>query len=267
MNEINTILPVTNKRISASRTLRLGMSELCPTGLSEQWLLRFCGDIHWSLIAKAMGQNKAIFTDAYGRDVYAAFCATSLSFAPMTDLLAKSVRISSTLYQVNNHQIGSIHKIELAGDEIAKLSMISTFVSHEERKTNRRIVRNRDMPKIHLEEAPNELADIAENARSIAKHGTNPLDRDKVILQVTPCPALDFNAVGLLYFPTFSKLAELAEWKQCRALGQIKHRDVVYLGNLDIAGSLEIIACGNHTSIIREDGCVIAHILTDRHLN
>lgn len=144
--------------------------------------------------------------------------------------------------------------------------MISTFVCHEESKINSRIVRNKDMPKVCLEQSPEELATLAKNAKSLAKDSLGHKEKSEPTLEIMPCPSLDFNAVGLLYFPTFSKLVELAEWEYKRTLGPLKRRDVVYLGNLDMAASLEIIVSGNSASIKRKDGTIIAQIFTDRYL-
>lgn len=137
--------------------------------------------------------------------------------------------------------------------------MISTFVCHEESKINSRIVRNKDMPKVCLEQSPEELA-------TLAKDSLGHKEKSEPTFEIMPCPSLDFNAVGLLYFPTFSKLVELAEWEYKRTLGPLKRRDVVYLGNLDMAASLEIIVSGNSASIKRKDGTIIAQIFTDRYL-
>ncbi|WP_145962946.1 hotdog family protein [Mangrovicoccus ximenensis] len=49
------------------------------------------------------------------------------------------------------------------------------------------------------------------------------------LLRHAPVPALDFNAAGLLYFPTFSKLAEMADPSRGPGLT----RDIAYLANLD----------------------------------
>ncbi|RXF72734.1 hypothetical protein EK403_13825, partial [Hansschlegelia zhihuaiae] len=51
------------------------MPELCLGGLSETWLLKACGDLHWRLIADRAGRDVPEFRDADGRKAYAAFCA------------------------------------------------------------------------------------------------------------------------------------------------------------------------------------------------
>ncbi|WP_370206135.1 hypothetical protein [Pararhodobacter marinus] len=49
------------------------------------------------------------------------------------------------------------------------------------------------------------------------------------ILRYTPVAALDFNAAGLLYFPTFSKIAEMA----CPRAAPLLRRQITCPGNLD----------------------------------
>lgn len=53
----------------------LGTADCGWRGLSEGWLLRQLGDVHRTQIAPAMGQSLAVFRDASGAPVCAAFCA------------------------------------------------------------------------------------------------------------------------------------------------------------------------------------------------
>lgn len=284
MNKIAFFKPKKARSYRLVRPIRLAMAELSPNGLSEQWFLRYGGDAHWQLIAKACGQDKAMFKDMYGRNVYAAFCATNIEFEPVENLLAEDASITSDIYQVGSCQIGSIHHILLEGKCIARLYMISSFVSHQDGGSNQKIVRNKHMPNLDLENAPENLVQIADYARmvarKIAQYPSKSSELGEFIGEAKPCPSLDFNAVGLLYFPTFSKLTETAHWqwaasrgqwaaskKECEtALAPLKSRIIVYLGNMDIGQSLLFFKSGHQTSIKRCDGAYIAHVLTETHL-
>lgn len=58
-----TALPYLKQDVSGlSERHVLGMAEMGYRGLSEQWLKRRAGDLHWRLIARAMGQKEAVFT-------------------------------------------------------------------------------------------------------------------------------------------------------------------------------------------------------------
>ncbi len=249
------------------RTIRLGMAQLAPEGLSEQWLLRECGDIHWSLIAEAAGLDRAVFTDSEGRPAYAAFCATSLEVSRSTiRLQGAEVIIKSGIFRLSRGRTGSIHAVCHQGQELARLSMISTFVSHDESGLNRRIVRNRTVSEAELPSAPATLLALNNAAREVSKSSQELLAASDKGYRERPCPSLDFNAVGLLYFPVFSRLAERAQWETNRSLAPLARRDVVYLGNLDQGDSIEVLKTRLGMGIFRDDGLLIACVRTSRHV-
>lgn len=251
--------------------ITLGMMQLGPSGLSEQWVLRAGGDRHWDLIAQAMGQDRAVFHDAQGRELYAAFCATSLALArPDGPLLGQKSTITSALYEVSPTQIGSVHRVQRSGGMIAELLMISTFVGHDTSGSNHHILRRPPSRKMNLSPAPTSLQTLADRARQQARSPRDNEGASSKILTLTPCPSLDFNAVGLLYFPTFSRLAEQAEWAMARTMAPLARRDVVYLGNMDQGESVSVIACnpnhgGRAFEVLRGDHRRIARVETLRH--
>ena len=253
-----------NHHIGQIRTYRLGMAHLAPEGLSEQWLLRECGDIHWLLLADAAGLDRAVFVDDAGQPAYAAFCATALDLAaPAAPLLATDIVVTSNIFRLGRGRIGSAHVVSNAGMELALLHMISTFVSHDETGLNRRIVRNHAIRDVILPDAPPGLIELNRRARTIAK--TEPSPGTDRLYRETPCPSLDFNAVGLLYFPVFSRLAERAQWAGQKKLAPLARWVLVYLGNLDSGDSVDVAGRSDALDIYRDDGQRIAHVITARH--
>ena len=245
--------------------LPLGMAQLSPDGLSEQWVLRFCGDQHWALIAKALSQREAVFHAADGRPVYAAFCATSLSLQPSASLLGRDVKVASVLFAVTETRTASRHRLLVDGAVIAELSMISTFVSHDTQGCNTRIYRNSVLGQMHLPPADPALLALDRQARETARslRGT-VVTRGPEIHVERPVPALDFNAVGLLYFPAFSRIAETAAHAREGSLGPVRKRDVVYLGNLNQGDTVHVFGHGQKMYMTRGDGTPIAVIRTER---
>jgi probable biosynthetic protein (TIGR04099 family) len=243
------------------------MAHLSPNGLSEQWVLRECGDLHWSLIAQALGQERAVFTSGRGEPVYAAFCATALEFyAPEMSLLGEDLVIASELFRVSAGRIGSLHEFVVGGRGIARLRMISTFVSHDSTRSNRSIVRNHPMREAVLVEAPLSLTELSAYAHAVARQCRQRTKRSEAIISETPCPDLDFNAAGLLYFPTFSKLAEMAMWRLRQIHGLLASRTVAYLGNINVEESVTVHKGDDGLEVVRSDGRIIAHVQTCRHL-
>ncbi|WP_118135651.1 Pnap_2097 family protein [Oceanicella sp. SM1341] len=215
---------------------RLGMAQLGPQGLSEQWLLRECGDRHWQLIATAMGQERAVFADAAGRPVYAAFCATVLELAPPAPggVPGGLLTLRSGLFRLGGSRIGSEHALEVEGRPAGLLRMISTFVGHGPGGSNRAILRRPPLREVALPPAGPGLAALAARSRETVRSLCPTAPAGPPLLAAVPVPGLDFNAVGLLYFPAFSALAERAHWADPLARpGALARREIVYLGNID----------------------------------
>ncbi len=208
-----------------SEQITLGMAQLSPFGLSEQWLLRDCGDRHWSLIAEATGGSMA-FRDPEGHRVYAAFCTTSVSYGG-APTLGESAQVRSALYQVAAGRIGSEHVVTAAAGQIACIRMITCFLRHDPTGSNKRLLRCGVSGLRGLPDAPETLIKLDTSARQTARAArTAPLTPP--VFEYTPVPELDFNAVGLLYFPVFTKIAQMAA-----PAVTAKPRQVIYLGNVD----------------------------------
>lgn len=246
-------------RIERRESFRLGMQHLSPLGLSEPWWLRDCGDRHWALIAEALGQQGTAFQDPEGHAVYAAFCATDLRLAPAArSLLGASVEVCSTLHALGANGIGSEHRFLGKDGPLGSLRMISCFLRHDGSGSNRRLLRGALAGMAPLPPATEGLARLHAGAREAARAARLARRSGPEILGYTPLGMLDFNAAGLLYFPTFSKIAEMA--RPCVA--PLRRRQVVYLGNLD-PGEAVSVEC--HAAQLRlwSGDRILAQVTTD----
>ncbi|WP_068297699.1 Pnap_2097 family protein [Pararhodobacter sp. CCB-MM2] len=245
--------------------LRLGMRHLAPVGLSEPRWLRDGGDRHWELIAEALGQEGTAFRDPEGHAVYAAFCATDLQLAPVIrPLLAARVTIRSRLHAVSPNALGSEQQILGPDGPLGCLRMISCFLRHDETGSNRRLLRGNLPGMAPLPPATAALDRLQATARCIARLMRRDSPTGPAILRYKPVPTMDFNAAGLLYFPTFSKIAEMA----CPGSTPLLRRQIVYLGNLDPGEDISVEAMQDDgtatTLLLRAKGRVLAQVTTQR---
>jgi probable biosynthetic protein (TIGR04099 family) len=214
------------------------MAEMGYRGLSEQWLKRRAGDLHWRLIARAMGQSEALFTCSEGEPLYAAFCATSLQLSqPERPRLGGHLTLSAHLYRVGHGRLASLLRIDADGHDVGRMILVSTFVGRSEPENNRTIVRRSPRALAMPPDAPALVRRTAEQAALVARDAQrHKLDLGKFAREqhVLPCPATDFNAVGLLYFPSYSALADRALFQAGEIHPRmVAARHVVYLGNVE----------------------------------
>lgn len=216
----------------------LGMAEMGYSGISEQWLKRRAGDLHWQLIARAMGQREAVFTCSEGEPLYAAFCATSLQLVrPHLPRLGGEMTLAADLYRVGHGRLASLLRITAGGDIVGRMILVSTFVGRSEPGINRSVVRRSPRALAMPPEAPLALRRIAEQASATVRDIRNDrlnLSGMSGTQEVLPCPATDFNAAGLLYFPSYSALADRGLFQAGETRPRtLASRHVVYLGNVE----------------------------------
>lgn len=216
----------------------LGMAEMGYRGLSEQWLKRRAGDLHWRLIARAMGQRDALFTCSEGEPLYAAFCATSLQMTkPHLPCLGGEITLAADLYRVGSGRLASHLRITLDGNVVGHLVLISIFVGRSQVGINRSVIRRSPRALAMPPEAPLAVRRVAEQASVVVrqhKHHCGDFSNLTGAQKVLPCPSTDFNAAGLLYFPSYSALADRALFQAGEKHNKvIACRHVVYLGNVE----------------------------------
>ncbi|MEP2640439.1 Pnap_2097 family protein [Roseobacter sp.] len=257
------------KQISRRVQLRLGMAQLAFRGLAEDWWLKHLGDVHWQLIADSVGQNTTLFKDRAGRQTYAAFCATEFD-QPHPDHagLGGTLDVTSTLWSAGRSRLQSIHILKSGDITVARFRLMSTFVCHEKDGVNASI--SRSMPYLIpvLDPAPDDFAARTGTAARACRTQGHDL-RDHVLIQ--PCIGTDFNAVGLLYFPSFTRFFDQTERGLVRSTGwsPLRRRRVLYFNNIehgdDVIGAscadgLELWCAGGRAAEPRK----LAHCAFDR---
>ena len=215
-------------------TVHLGMPHLVPGGLSETWLLRHLGDVHWQMLARQLGCAPSRITDRTGARVYAAFRHVTLEGLRL-DAAQEDGRLEtrSHLWRLSRTQVLSRHALALDGLPAGSATLVSAFVRREA-ASNHRICRV---------EVPG-LADLPgwDGARPA------PLDPPEAPegarLTFTPCPSEDFNGAGFLYFSSYVGLAERALFSHAPTTARActtRLRRIAYHGNIDPGDAVEIV--------------------------
>jgi len=273
------------------------------TGLSENWLFKHCGEMHWDHLCAAMGVsgvNSKDMRDDAGNRLYPTFLAirgryeTPLCKVEMDQHFQTSVRI--------NHFGRAFFHSEIVfknAEARFDLEMLTTFVARNKTGLNEL---HQSLPAAKLAYNSNALSSappLLKDSQAL-RHGKrtdydfaghrfsnseNDLD-----LQISfePSPYIDFNGAGLLYFAAYPTITdtlerqlvirhELLDGKDDWAVRtSTVARDVFYYRNLNLGQRLtatikrfdrvgeNIIL---HTALsAKSDGAALADIFTTKRV-
>jgi probable biosynthetic protein (TIGR04099 family) len=243
----------------------IGMPHLSFLGLSENWLLKQCGDLHWSMLAEGVGSGTSDFRDAHGRRLYAAFVAIQLNECALERIREDDLlEIASDLKRVSRTQYKSHHILQSGGRACGSVSMISVFIRRTVDGSNRGVERG----PLAREGAAVPFDSESENALAMAAKGLrlenwthmdfSPAgQRDLATFEFRPCRYGDFNGAMFLYFASFQSIVDRAEsvwWPQAFPFFTTARRDLFYHSNIDLGETVTAMLRG-----CREDGPVRTH--------
>ncbi len=255
----------------------LGMPHLCPSGLSENWLWKELGHRHWGLIAKAFGRAEAGFGPAGEPPVYAAFRRISLQNGDLGGVRENdALDVRSTVTHLSGTRVVSRHVAACRDRLVADVDMTSVFVRRQAEGVNRSIARVRIEGRGHTMHAIGAMLVQASGTEHVFSGVVAaPDERELGTLVVEPCPHLDFNGAGLLYFSSFVAAVDRAEWHflgKCSGLFTTRERRALFHANVELGDRLRVRmlasrdegSCCHRALLSTVDGKLLAEIATRR---
>jgi probable biosynthetic protein (TIGR04098 family) len=286
---------------AAPRRIRIGMPQLDVGGLSEGWLYRTCGDLHWEAIGRELGVSSDGFRAEAGQRLYPAVVALRARYgAPLAaveenDVLAAKVLVRPCGRACAHGRID----LTIAGRR-SSVELLTTFAVHEPGGGLRMALPAPELAARWMMEgggAPPAIVQLAKAARA-----GQPLDDDFCgpSLRPTgpalgrfayePSPYADYNGAGLLYFASYVTIADTAERALVRRLDlsprpstdwalatSAIRRAVFFYANLALGEPLvvdllrfelsDVRGVKTHLRLSRpSDGQVMADLITERRL-
>ncbi|MBD8905968.1 Pnap_2097 family protein [Methylorubrum zatmanii] len=255
----------------------LGMPHLCPSGLSENWLWKEVGHRHWGLIAKAFGRAKAGFGPTGEPPVYAAFRRISLEGGNLGGVRENSaLDVRSTITHLSETRVISRHVAACQDRLVADVAMTSVFVRRQTEGVNRSIARVRVESRGHamsaFETPPSQPSGTD---HVFLGHAMGANERELGIMIIEPCPYLDFNGAGLLYFSSFVAAVDRVEWHllgKHSGLFATRERRALFHANIEVGDCLTVrmlasgdeATCCHRALLSTPDGKLLAEVITQR---
>lgn len=264
-----------------ARQYSLEMPQMAIGGLSESWLFKELGDLHWSLISRALNTRSSAISDGVGDRLYATFVRVRIAAGrPLSsfteneslDIEARIARYGAGVFISQAAAIGA--------ETTITADIVSSFSKRGEASGNSRLLKGQPIippgctiPE--LERSPDFLIGHRERRNALPTESL-------FVCDYTPQPYHDLNGVGLLYFAAYPIISDLCALRYADRGNRwavetsTLSRDVCYFGNCDLDdrilyrlhrfeesdGALVV----ENTLWRASDGALMAHVLTRKAL-
>ena len=233
----------------------LNMPNMANEALSENWLFKELGDIHWKLISKGLNIQSNNVKDELNNRLYASFVRIRISLSPLYKF-KENDRFSffgnikrygkSTYYS-------DIQSNKKSNKKYIKANLMSSFI-YRNMDDNTQLLKSQPKTKRNLIQEFNSIPTFGSEYQLIKKGFLNKIKLDNFTFQVTSNfiystkyiinPFYDINGVGLLYFAAYPTINDFCEAKyfnsknitnkRWETIFHTKARDVFYYANCNI---------------------------------
>jgi probable biosynthetic protein (TIGR04098 family) len=240
------------KQIALHREQEIRMPQMANSGLSENWMLKEIGDIHWQLLSSGLEQKSSEFKDDNGNRLYATFIRINYSVSPLNLFQENEIiYFDAEIKRFGNSTYLSLVK-GACYDKLIQANLMTSF-SQRESNNNSKILKANPEEKInHIEQLKN-TPEFLNEYRLLRKGLLNEIQSgafcfdlaEKVIgsKSYTPNPYYDINGVGLLYFASYPIIADKCLYDFLNEKGDedkyhTVYRDIFYFANCNLTDQI-----------------------------
>lgn len=221
--------------VSELRTYEVNMPQMAAGGLSESWLFKETGDLHWSQITKALGVASSQVKDADGNRLYATFTRVQIDSTMPLAAYAENEKIT---IEGKPSRYGArifFNDVNVSGQgKSTQIRLMSSFSKFGEAATNVSLLRGESS--IAADCAIPALAELPEFAQEYRARRGAQLAQPVFECEYSIVPYHDINGVGLLYFAAYPIINDICAGRyagSCYAGFSTRRRDVFYFANCD----------------------------------
>ena len=267
--------PLAATAVTERRFYSINMPQMAISGLSESWLFRELGDLHWSLITTGLKSPSASLKDGNGNRLYATFTRIRYSLGGPLSKIGENERLGlrGSISRIGAGTFISDVAIEGEAGERGSARMMSNF-SRRDGTSNISLLKGQpDIP---------EGCAIPETEPGAFDQDYRTRRRKAVAPATFECeyeivPFHDINGVGLLYFAAYPIISDICAMKSRPEIAtrfSTTSRDVYYFANAEPSDTLifrvhkweqTLETVTMETSLSRKsDGLMMAYMLTGK---
>jgi probable biosynthetic protein (TIGR04098 family) len=221
---------------SERRTYLLNMPQMAVGGLSESWLFKELGDIHWNVLARALGQPTRLISDSAGDRIYATFTRIQMRSSCAIGAYEENERIDidSGMSRYGAGLYFSEAMVNGAAGSI-QARLMSSFSKFGATGSNTSLFKG--LPELPPDCIIPALAEVPEFGRDYQGRRAEALAPPIFECEYEIMPGHDINGVGLLYFAAYPMIDDICAARHAGrmyATGfSTRSRDIFYFGNSD----------------------------------
>ena len=233
---VNNPLPPTG----LSRRYLLNMPQMSLCGLSENWLFKELGDIHWSMLVEGLGVPTDAILDESGSRLYATFCRVHIEPSAPLATFKENEEIAGNGLIRRYGQGLFFSEIDFLGDgRSIRANVMSSFAKRGIENSNVDLVKA-GVPVISDDCLIENLPAMPTFGSEYNIRRNTPPGPPLFECEYQINPYLDINGVGLLYFAAYQAISDTCElqyignglqWAQEMSTVE---RDIFYFANIDI---------------------------------
>lgn len=218
---------------TARRQVQIDMPQMSMRGLSEGWLFREVGDIHWGILTSALGVKSSEIADQAGERLYATFTRIRMrSASPLAAFRENdTLDIASAMTRFGAGMFFTSTQLRALGRTI-EVEAMSSFSKIAVSGDNTSLLKGQPaIPPGFAIPALSSPPDFSGEYRALRAEDPGP---EAFSTEYRVVPQTDINGVGLLYFASYPVIAEIC---LSRFLGQdaprwsVIERDICYFAN------------------------------------
>jgi probable biosynthetic protein (TIGR04098 family) len=244
------------KSIVTDRKYSIGMPQMANSALSENWLFKELGDIHWELLSKGLNTQSANFTDEFGKRLYAAFTRIHIANFKLNEFKEnENIEFNGIIKRFGLSTY--VSKVIFGNGKQKSQAVLMTSFSTRDSLDNSRLFKSQPYTKENyvpeFEYTPQMLNDYRLQRKGLLE--TFKIHHEEIILSTsyvhkmnyTINPFYEINGVGLLYFASYPIISDKCEadyfnqtlkYKGWERRYYTLERDVFYFANCNIDDSI-----------------------------
>jgi len=284
------ILAIAPPQVTCHRNNEIRLPQMANRALSENWLLKEMGDMHWELLSRGLEQKSSEFADSTGNRLLAAFVRINYTISPLSSFMENEVLdMEGEIKKYGSHAYFSSVKGN-CNEKSLQASLLTSFSQRKDNDNGSMLNGKPGSKTDHigaLEKAP----DCYTEHRAMSKGRLSELNCGGHNFRITDTalhtilhninPYYEINGVGLLYFAVYPVIADRCVAEYCctndiidyNAAYHTTFRDIFYFANCNpddriIINLNTMEQIGDHTlkttvSMYREsDGKLMARVFT-----